>query len=224
MLVQEYLRFVAEMRGIDRGEVDRRILQAAGQCAVDDVMTRTVGHLSKGYRQRLGLAAAILHDPEILILDEPTGGLDPNQIIEVRELIRRMGRTKTIILSTHILPEVEASCGRAVILIDGRVRADGALGELTRSLVQVATLRTDQVEQAGELLRGLDNVAVVDSSPADEGFRTFRLQLERDEETGEAVAEIARRQGWAIRELRRDDKSLERVFRELTETVEEVPA
>jgi ABC-2 type transport system ATP-binding protein len=224
MLVQDYLGFMAEMRQLDGAKLRGRLEAVIQECAIGNVLTRPIGHLSKGYRQRVGLAAALLHDPEILILDEPTGGLDPNQIIEVRELIRRMGRTKTIILSTHILPEVEASCGRAVILIDGRVRADGALGELTRSLVQVATLRTDQVEQAGELLRGLDNVAVVDSSPADEGFRTFRLQLERDEETGEAVAEIARRQGWAIRELRRDDKSLERVFRELTETVEEVPA
>ena len=110
MHVQEFLRFVAEMRGLDAGAARRRMLEAIEQCAVGEVLTRTIGHLSKGYRQRVGLAAAILHDPEILILDEPTSGLDPNQIVEVRELIRRMGQTKTVILSTHILPEVEASC------------------------------------------------------------------------------------------------------------------
>ena len=103
-------------------------------------MTRPIGHLSKGYRQRVGLAAAILHEPSILILDEPTSGLDPNQIVEVRELIRHMGKTKTVILSTHILPEVEATCDRAVILIDGKIRADDKLDELTDSRAHVVSV------------------------------------------------------------------------------------
>src|SRR5438093_8337036 len=140
MLAQEYLEFMADMRELDPTTRRRRLAIVVQECGIQPVLTRPIGHLSKGFRQRVGLAAAILHDPEILILDEPTTGLDPNQIIEVRQLIRRMGRTKTVILSTHILPEVEATCDRAVILIDGRVRADGTLAELTRSRTQVVTL------------------------------------------------------------------------------------
>jgi ABC-2 type transport system ATP-binding protein len=222
MLVQDYLGFTARMRGLDAAALGRGLARVVEECSIRSVLTRPVGHLSKGFRQRVGLAAALLHDPEILILDEPTGGLDPNQIMEVRELITRMGKTKTIILSTHILPEVEASCDRAVILIDGRVRADGSLGELTRSLVQVVSVRPDDAARAGELFGALDNVIRVESSGDDDGYRTFRLSLNRDVETGQAVAEIARERGWPIRELRRDDRSLEQVFRELTETAEEV--
>jgi len=224
MLVQDYLDFMAEMRDLDGPPRRGRLERVVEECAIRSVLTRPIGHLSKGYRQRVGLAAALLHDPEILILDEPTGGLDPNQIVEVRQLIRRLGRTKTVILSTHILPEVEATCGRAVILIDGLVRADGALGELTRSLVQVVTLRPDDATRARDLFAGLSNVAGVEATALDGGFQTYRLRLERDEEIGQAVAEVARREGWPLRELRRDDKSLEQVFRELTETAGEVAA
>jgi ABC-2 type transport system ATP-binding protein len=222
MLVQDYLEFTADMRGLDGPMRRRRLERVVEECAIGSVLTRPIGHLSKGYRQRVGLAAALLHDPEILILDEPTGGLDPNQIVEVRELIRSLGRTKTVILSTHILPEVEATCGRAVILIDGHVRADGALGELTRSLVQVVTVRPDDAARAGELFADLPNVAGVESAALDGGFHSYRLRLERDEEMGQAVADAARKQDWPLRELRRDDRSLEQVFRELTETVGEV--
>jgi ABC-2 type transport system ATP-binding protein len=181
------------------------------------VLTRSIGHLSKGYRQRVGLAAAILHDPEILILDEPTSGLDPNQIVEVSELIRRMGATKTIILSTHILPEVQASCDRAVILIDGRIRADGRLDELTRSSVQVVRLKSAAPGEAGAVLESLPGVARVERAEPHDGFETYRLRLDGGGDVGEAVYEAARERGWRLRELRRDDKTLEQVFRELTE-------
>ena len=224
MLVQEYLEFVADMHGLNGSIRLQRLEKTVEECTIQDVLTRPIGHLSKGYRQRVGLASAILHDPSILILDEPTSGLDPNQIVEVRELIRRMGRTKTVILSTHILPEVEASCGRAVILIDGQVRADGSLNELTRSRVQVVTLSPDDPARARALLEGLPDVGPVEAEDLGDGFHTFRLQLTGDKEIGESVAEIVRQQGWPMRELRRDDKSLEQVFRELTETVEEVVA
>jgi ABC-2 type transport system ATP-binding protein len=167
----------------------------------------------------VGLASAILHDPDILVLDEPTTGLDPNQIVEVRDLIRHMGETKTIILSTHILPEVEATCQRAVILIDGLVRADGSLNQLTRSRVQVVTVAADDPRRACDLFREIEGVkAVALDGTLQDGFQTFRLELEGDHEIGEPAAEIARREGWRLRELRRDDKSLEQVFRELTET------
>src|SRR6266511_2464565 len=140
MLAQDFLDFMADMRGLDAATRRRRLSQVVEECGIQRVLTRPIGQLSKGYRQRVGLAAAILHDPQILILDEPTTGLDPNQIVEVRQLIRRMGSTKTVILSTHILSEVEATCDRAVILIDGHVRADGTLEQITRSRTQVVTV------------------------------------------------------------------------------------
>jgi ABC-2 type transport system ATP-binding protein len=224
MLAQEYLRFMAEMRNLGGEDARRRIRQAVEECAVGGVLTRPIGHLSKGYRQRVGLAAAILHDPEILILDEPTSGLDPNQIMEVRELIRRMGRTKTIILSTHILPEVEATCGRVVILIDGRIRADGRLDEVTRSRVQLVTVAAPDAADARGLFERLPGVARVEQAPSEGRFQSFRLHLAGDRDVGEEVWEAVRSRGWPLRELRRDDKTLEQVFRELTETAAEVAA
>jgi ABC-2 type transport system ATP-binding protein len=218
MLVQEYLSFTADMRNLAGGSRMRRLATAADECGITSVLTRPIGHLSKGYRQRVGLAAAILHDPEILILDEPTTGLDPNQIVEVRDLIRRMGETKTIILSTHILPEVEATCDRAVILIDGLIRADGSLDALTRSHVQIVTLATGDVSQAADALGGIDGVTGVHAEPADDGFHTFRLDIAGETDIGEATARLVTEHGWRLRELRRDDRSLEHVFRELTES------
>lgn len=225
MLVQEYLRFMADMRQLDRAVRTDRIVHAAEQCGVEQVMTRPIGELSKGYRQRVGLAAAILHDPEILILDEPTSGLDPNQIVEVRGLIRRMGRTKTVILSTHILTEVEASCGRALILIDGALRADGRLDELTRAPVQVVGLAAPNPEQAREILARLPGVEGVEMTHDEDRFHQYRMRLaHQDNDVGEAVFQAARQHGWSLCELRRDDKTLEQVFRELTEAAPEVAA
>jgi len=225
MLVQEYLQFMGDMRGLDPSTCRRRMGEVVSECNISSVLTRPIGQLSKGYRQRVGLASAILHDPDILILDEPTTGLDPNQIVEVRDLIRRMGEKKTIILSTHILPEVAATCGRAVILIDGRVRADGALDELTRSRVQAVTIAPDDAGAAHAVFENIDGVASVKrSATGSDGYITFRLELSHERDMGEAVAEMVRERGWRMRELRRDDRSLEQVFRELTETAEEVAA
>lgn len=216
MLVQEYLQFTADMRGLPRGSSRGNIVRAVEECGIGEVLTRAIGELSKGYRQRVGLAASILHDPEILILDEPTTGLDPNQIVEVRDLIRRMGTRKTVIFSTHILPEVEVTCDRAIILIDGEVRADGKLDELTHSRVQVVTVKAADPSIARERFAGLPGVASVGSPLRDDDFCTFRLELEDDIEIGESVARLVGEQGWPLRELRRDDRTLEHVFRELT--------
>jgi ABC-2 type transport system ATP-binding protein len=216
MLVQDSLDFSADMRGLSAADKRAGIERVVRDCALFEVLTRPIGQLSKGYRQRVGLASAMVHDPEILILDEPTSGLDPNQIVEVRALIRRMAQKKTVILSTHILSEVEASCDRALILIDGRIRADGALDELTRSRVQVAVLRAGDGARAAAVLGGIPGVRAIHAAPASEGFTTFRLELEGDRSIGESVAAAAHANGWALRELRRDDRNLEQVFRELT--------
>ena len=223
MLVLEYLAFMAEMRGIDPGSSRRRIGEAAEQCGITEVMARTIDHLSKGYRQRVGLAGTIVHDPEILILDEPTTGLDPNQIVEIRELIQNMGQTKTVILSTHILPEVEASCSRAVILIDGQIRADGTLEELTRSATQVVRVAPGNPAEARALFEGLDGVRRV-RHEAGERVHTYRLDLDGRDDVGEAVYQAVRERGWSLAELRRDDRTLEQVFRELTESTAGVAA
>ncbi|UCF68919.1 MAG: ATP-binding cassette domain-containing protein, partial [Acidobacteriota bacterium] len=220
MLVQDYLSFRADMRALAGRRRQSRLATVVDDCAIGSVLTRPIGHLSKGFRQRVGLAAAILHDPEILVLDEPTSGLDPNQIVEVRDLIRRLGQTKTVLVSTHILPEVEASCDRAVILIDGRIRADGSLEELTRSRVQVLTAAPEDPAIAREALEALPGVGSVEQAGVDGPFVTFRLQLvERsagdssgDSAVAEAVGTLARERSWPLRELRRDDKSLEQVF------------
>jgi ABC-2 type transport system ATP-binding protein len=224
MLVQEFLRFVADMRGLGPGTGRKGIIDAVEHCGIGAVLTRPIGHLSKGYRQRVGLAATILHDPEILILDEPTTGLDPNQIVEIRELIRKMGRTKTVILSTHILPEVEATCNRAMILIDGQIRADGTLDELTRSSVQVVSVLPDDPAAAARLFESLPGVTAVEQEPGADRFQTYRLQLAGKDDIGEAVFSAVRERGWVLRELRRDDKTLEQVFREVTAVGAEVAA
>lgn len=218
MLVQEYLSFIADMRALEGSHKRERIHRVAQDCSVMDVLTRPIGQLSKGYRQRVGLAAAMVHDPEILLLDEPTSGLDPNQIVEVRDLIRRLGAHKTIIFSTHILSEVEASCTRAVIIIDGLVRADGTLEELTRSREQVVRLSVDHPDEAREVLERVPNVSSVRATSVEDGFTTFRMVLDADHEVGEDIAAAVRERGWPLRELRRDDRNLEQVFRELTGT------
>jgi len=216
MLVQEYLQFLLRIREASGTAGPRAIARAAEECGIENVLTREIGQLSKGYRQRVGLAGAILHEPEILILDEPTTGLDPDQIADVRELIRRMGERKTVILSTHILPEVEATCSRAVILIDGEIRADGKLDELTRSRVQVVSVAADDPGGARRMFEELPGVSTVDHLPGDDGFHSFRLHLAEERELGETVWDLVHQRGWRLRELRRDDKTLEQVFRELT--------
>ncbi len=125
MTVVEYLRFAAEMRGMESDKIAGRIKEIGQRCGLADVAGKLVGELSKGFRQRVGLAQAMLHDPDILILDEPTSGLDPNQIVEIRSLIKEIGQEKTVILSTHILPEVQATCSRIVIISGGKLVADG---------------------------------------------------------------------------------------------------
>jgi ABC-2 type transport system ATP-binding protein len=217
MLVQEYLEFMASMRDLAPSQARRSIGVAVEECGVRDVLTRTIGHLSKGYRQRVGLAAAILHDPDILILDEPTTGLDPNQIVEVRELIRKMGASKTVILSTHILQEVEAVCSRAVILIDGRIRADGTLAELTQARAQVVSVAPSDAGDAAHAFERLPGVSNVEQAATNGRFVTFRLNLEGDADVAEAVANLSYERRWPLRELRRDAKTMEQVFRELTE-------
>jgi ABC-2 type transport system ATP-binding protein len=151
MSVLEYLQWVARIRGIDAQAARQRIKTVAEQCAIGHRLGSLIGELSKGYRQRVGLAQAILHEPDVLILDEPTSGLDPNQIVEIRNVIKDYGKTRTVIFSTHILPEVQLTCSRVLVISDGKIVADKAPSELGGSIQQIA----ESLQQLEQVFRDL---------------------------------------------------------------------
>ncbi|ORC36856.1 hypothetical protein B4O97_04315 [Marispirochaeta aestuarii] len=218
MMVYDFLRYAAAMHGIDSIE---RIRTVAGMCALEDVMHKNVENLSRGYKQRVGLAFALIHDPDVLILDEPTSGLDPNQIIEVRRLIKEIGRTKTVVISTHILPEVETLCNRVMIVSHGRLVADSPTTELTARFGSSVTIRV-QVSgcSAAELEQSLRSLeGVKDAYPAGDaeaGLSGVLLSLEGKEDLRPVIARSVAERGWQLYELSQQKNSLEDVFRGLT--------
>ncbi len=212
--VQAYLTLMANMRQIPaEGQLDR-LSEAIYATGLADHLTRPVGQLSKGYRQRVGLAQAILHRPKLLILDEPTLGLDPTQIVEVRRLIRRLATHSTILFSTHILSEVEALCDRVIIIMNGQIRADARLAELatTSDAVLVLQNETDGVDHA---LQTLDGVHGVEPISTQEGYPAYRILGKHEINLCPAIYELARQQNWPLRELRQDRRTLEAVFNQL---------
>ena len=227
--VTEYLRFRADVEGVPRDQVRENLEYVVDRCLIADVADRVIGTLSKGYRQRVGLAGALIHRPPVLILDEPTVGLDPNQIIRIRELIRELGKEHTVILSTHILPEVEQICERVLIIDHGRIVADGSPEALRTQLVGnpviVAGLKGAN-GQAVEALAGLSGVLSVE--PLD-GER-YRIEHESGADPREPIFRLAVERGWVLNELRQEAASLEDVFVRLTtqeaeaELSEEEPA
>jgi len=217
--VREYLRLVAELRGVPRRDVAARIGATAEACGIGPVLRRGVGRLSKGYRQRVGLAGVLLHDPEILILDEPTVGLDPSQIIEIRELIREIGREKTVILSSHILPEVEATCHRVLIISEGRIVGQGTPAELAAQargseIVDVAV--RGPAEEVARALAAVPGVAGVDAAGEERGAARFRVRCEAGADPREELAAAVARGGWGLLELHAERLTLEAVFLKLT--------
>jgi len=217
MRVEEYLLFRARIKGVSRSNLKTRLGDVLDRCGIKDVRRQLTGSLSKGYRQRVGLADALIHDPPVLILDEPTVGLDPNQIRQVRSLIRNLGETHTILLSTHILPEVEMVCERVLIIHQGRL----AFGD---SLENIAKRGADSVHvlaeikapaNAADLLRRLPGVTAIFSDTRG-AFTQFRLSTEREAELREAVGSLAAQHGWTIRTLRGVRPSLEDLFVRLT--------
>jgi ABC-2 type transport system ATP-binding protein len=216
--VQSYLKMMADLRQIPPAQQRERISDAVYATGLAEHLTRPIGELSKGYRQRVGLAQAILHQPKLLILDEPTVGLDPMQIVEIRRLIRRLADHATVLFSSHILSEVEALCDRAIILINGLVKADARLADLevTANAVLVLTGKTDGVDRA---LRSLSGVRGIERSQTPEGFLEYRVLGMGDVDLCPAIYDLARQDDWPLRELRRDVKTLESVFNQLaTET------
>jgi ABC-2 type transport system ATP-binding protein len=221
MGVREYLDFCARIKGVLPGERRQRVADAIEKCRVGDVRDTLIGKLSKGYRQRVGLAQAILHNPEVLILDEPTAGLDPKQIIETRELIRSFAGSHTVILSTHILPEVSMTCGRVVIINKGRVVAEDTPENLTRRLKGAGALR---VEARGEesalvsLVRDLPGVAAVHARGAHEGAVLLDVEQEAGRDVRADVAAAVVGRGHALLGLQQVGMSLEDIFLSLTTT------
>ena len=221
--VDEYLRFRADVEGVPRGDVAARVDEVVERCLLGDVRRQVIGTLSKGYRQRVGLAGALIHKPPVLILDEPTVGLDPNQIIKVRELIRELGRDHTVLLSTHILPEVEQVCERVFIIDRGRIVADGAPDALRTRLVGNPTLAVELKGAGGdavEALTALPGVVGVHTA-ADGGFR---LEHNADVDAREAVFRLAVEKGWVLLALTPQRATLEDVFVRLTTREDEVVA
>jgi ABC-2 type transport system ATP-binding protein len=220
MSVQGYLGMMADLRQIPAEDRLLCLSDAIRATGLEDQLIRPIGELSKGYRQRVGLAQAILHRPKLLILDEPTVGLDPTQIVEVRHLIGRLARHSTVLLSTHILSEVEATCGRVIILLNGEVKADASLSDLAVTGYVVLVL----AETSGDVsatLEALPQVRAVESVPVADG-REYRVRA-KGGPAGTAgvdlrpiLYELARDRDWPLRELRRDVRTLETVFGELT--------
>lgn len=219
--VSDSLHFAGKLRGLnDAADRLNRVKRVLKTCGIGSEVGKKVGELSKGYRQRLGLAQAILHDPDVLILDEPTSGLDPNQVLEVRGLIGELKKEKTVLLSTHILPEVTATCDRVIIINGGRIVADGAPSDIAGSIQNKNRLFVDlkgprqAVEQS---LRALPGAAALKRERhPDFSEEGFLLESEASADLREAVFELAAKNRWPILALRQERLSLEEVFRALT--------
>jgi ABC-2 type transport system ATP-binding protein len=226
MTVLEYLRFIADVRNMPRDTREARIKDIGARCGLTDAAGKLIGELSKGFRQRVGLAQAMLHDPDILILDEPTSGLDPNQIVEIRELIKEVGREKTVILSTHILPEVEATCSRMIIISGGKLVADGTPEELRgrqrggryRLVVEAGTMPAETIRTR---LAGLSGVNRCQPVPGEDGAHAFAIDGASSDDLRKALFRTAVDNRWTLLELVRESASLEDVFRNLTTTTGE---
>ncbi len=219
MGVLEYLGFIAAMRSIPRHQQRAKIKQVVDICGLGSIIAKDIGELSKGFRQRLGLAQALIHDPEILILDEPTIGLDPHQIIEIRNLIKSIGKEKTVILSSHILPEVSATCDRVLIMNKGKIVGSGTPQELATMAhgghTVIAAVR-GPADAIQETLGGLDNVNEIKNLGEIDGISRFELFTGAAQELSEQVFFAAAENGWSLTELSHKTVNLEDVFLDLT--------
>ena len=218
MLVTDYLAFIADLRELTSPVREQWLDAAVTATGIESVYYRPIGELSKGYRQRVGLAQAILHHPDLLVLDEPTEGLDPNQRVEIRRLIGELGKDRTVLLSTHVLSEVQQSCSRLLIINRGKIVADGPVDRLIQQaegVVQIA------VEASGEdvaaTLARLPGVRQVEPTRASASGRVaVRLTADRDADVRPAIFDLAKTHGWTLYELHQEAASLEEVFRQLT--------
>jgi len=217
MSIVDYLRFTAEIQGVLKSNIPSRIGEMIELCGLAREKHKNINELSKGFRQRVGLAQAMIHDPEVLILDEPTTGLDPNQIVEIRKLIKELGKQKTVILSSHILSEVEATCDRILIINRGRIVADGT-SETLRSQADGQELLTVHIEAVNEELQksllGLGSVEKVSAVEDKPGF--YSIQSKPNMESRKAIFDLCVKKKWYLLEMTGIETRLEDVFRDLT--------
>ncbi len=218
MPVIDYLEFCASLQGVAKEKIHERVREMVRVCGLNAEKHKKIGELSKGYRQRVGLAQAMIHDPEILILDEPTTGLDPNQIVEIRKLIRELGKEKTVILSTHILPEVEATCDRILIINKGKIVADGTADTLRKQAsgqelikVRIEDGTADDILNELRKLPSTDRVELVDKN-----LNRFEIQSKKDSSSKREIFNLCVKKGWVLSELIPIETRLEDIFRNLT--------
>jgi ABC-2 type transport system ATP-binding protein len=223
MRVNEYLQFRAKLKGVDRKKRNSRIDYCVERCRLAGVRRRLIGTLSRGYRQRVGLAEALVHDPPLLILDEPTAGLDPNQQQETLKLIRELGTDHTVVLSTHILPEVEEVCQRVIIIAQGRIVLQDTLSNLQRDSTIVLEVRGPKDAVQNEI-RGTEGVVSVNAAPVDgdAALTAFEIRTADDRDLREALASRMTRQGWNLRRIDLRRRSLREHF--MTATMSRSPA
>lgn len=219
MQVLEYLEFIGQLQNLSKNRIQERIAEMVKVCGLNVEKHKKIGELSKGYKQRVGLAQALIHDPEILILDEPTTGLDPNQIVEIRNLIREIGREKTVILSTHILPEVEATCDRILIINDGKIVADGTSESLRKQaqgqeVLKVGIAEANNKDKVITELQSLDTVGLVD--PINDSGFMFLINSKNEASSKKPIFDMCVRNNWVLSELTPIETKLEDIFRELT--------
>ena len=219
MRVREYLKFRAQLKGLCRSDTRRRVGDVLETCGLQGVRRKMIKTLSKGFRQRVGLADALVNDPDLLILDEPTNGLDPNQIRQIRELIRQLGQSHTVLISTHILHEVEMMCNRVIIIDNGQIKAADTPANLTQRMraagrVQVE-IQADPGVAAGAINR-LEPVKKVTPEPLEDGWTRFTVWVDSGSDPREQIARLASQFGWPLRSLFRHVATLEDVFVELT--------
>ena len=219
MIVSEHLAYVCDLHSLSGPETRSGIADAVEETGVEDVFYRPIGELSKGFRQRVGLAAAILHGPEILVLDEPTEGLDPNQRVDIRRLVVDLGRERTILLSTHVMQEVEATCSRLIILNRGRLAAEGSVRDLLARRTGAAQYVVEvegKGTEAEAALVDLDGV-LGHSAEAVDGRVRVSLEVSGEHELRPTIFSLAKERGWTLWELHRERVSLEQVFHDLTQ-------
>jgi ABC-2 type transport system ATP-binding protein len=226
MNVIDYLRFAAELESVPKGDIDSAIERVVDLCGLDEVRHKDIGELSKGFRQRVGLAQAMVHNPEVLILDEPTSGLDPNQIIEIRKLIKKLGKEKTLVLSTHIMQEVEATCDRVLIINKGEIVADGSpdsLQDKFRGQVEInLVLKKDSIDKdlIERALASISNVERARVQKVDDTTITFHVSAKKGSDVREEIFRKIVTMNLVLLEMNKEEKSLEDIFRQLTKNSE----
>ena len=218
MLVSEYLRFIGGLRALEGAQLDQALDEAVDSTAIEEVFYRPIGELSKGYRQRVGMAQAILHRPDLLVLDEPTEGLDPNQRVEIRHLISHLGKDRTVILSTHVLSEVQHTCSRLLIIHKGRIAAAGPVDALIaqaegRARITVE-VRGDEVGVGLEGLSGVQSVRPARDAP--DGRVALTVMSDGTRDLRPAIFDLAKSRGWTLYELHQRASSVEDLFRQIT--------